>query len=125
MNGKMVIQNNTINGEFVKGGVFDTTKPITITFPALREGADRWAIYLSKPKFEKPFDNRKWHQKAIYKILMYLHNKVERFWYWSYYKSQDYAAPSAEIVGSSYYKIGDTFVAPQKAETSLRINNLD
>jgi len=63
-----------------------------ITFPPMNKGQDRWGIYVGGGPnvIEQP--NARWRQ-CLYRSLMWLSDKAESFWHWTYYKAQEFAPP--------------------------------
>ena len=64
-----------------------------ITFPETITGQDGWEVYVSQPVPIYPPDTRKWYHKAIHRILMWAHGKVESLGHWLYYTSRRFDAP--------------------------------
>lgn len=51
--------------------------------------------------WDSPADERTYYQKAVYRLLMWLHGYAESIWHWAYYKSLKYQAPQPQIIGST------------------------
>jgi len=70
---------------------------IKLTLPPLAEGQTGWDVYGVTPQYKDVPDTRKWHERAIYNVMMWAHDKAELFWHWCYYKSRRFAPPQPKI----------------------------
>jgi hypothetical protein len=78
---------------------------LRITLPPMAEGQTGWQAFAVLPQYETPPDERKWHTKAIYRVLMWMHDHAESFWHWCYRVSRKYDRPKAVPIESKYYPL--------------------
>ncbi len=64
---------------------------LKMTMPPMAEGQQWWQILLGGGHTRTTYIQRQWHQRAIYTILMYVHDKAEALWHWCYRKAQPFA----------------------------------
>lgn len=78
---------------------------LTITLPELPLGADQWLGSVPVKQWKTPPDTRQWHERIAYRVLMYFHDKAERFWHWCYYKAQKVAPPMPFVFDEKPYPL--------------------
>ena len=56
---------------------------LKITFPPIPEDADGWNLFVGGGP-NVTHTPRHWYHRAIYRVLMYAHDRAEDLWHWLY-----------------------------------------
>lgn len=78
---------------------------MTITLPQLPPDADAWHVSVAANVWDTPADSRRWDERTIYRLLMYVHDKAEHLWSWCWHTSLRFAPPKSKIVGQKHYPL--------------------
>jgi hypothetical protein len=74
-----------------------------ITFPPMSEDQDSWALYMGGGNSVSYIPQR-WYHRAIYRVLMYGHDRAQDMWSWCWQVSRRFAPiPKIEYVEPTLY----------------------
>jgi hypothetical protein len=63
---------------------------LKLTLPPMVEGQDLWGIYVGGGP-NVTYEPRRWYHRAIYRTLMYFHDRTESLWHWLWRTAQPFA----------------------------------
>lgn len=68
---------------------------LKVVLPPTDDDQGAWCVGIVTPLFVAGEDNRRWHERTAYRLLMWLHDKSESLWHWCYRVSRRFAPPPA------------------------------